>query len=279
MAPELTNPRAERVASVRALSGRSPSSSSVRRRTGTFLVEGPQAVRELVRFAPARVRELYVAEQALSRYPEILADAERAGLRSRTTSEEVARAMSPDAQGVIAVATIVRLGLEEVLASLRPRLVAVLSRVRDPGNAGTVVRAADAAGAELVVLTGESVDVYNPKVVRSSAGSLFHLPVVTGVDLSSVAVSLREAGLTVLAADGHGELDLDSLLDRAGSGAAPDLSAPTAWVFGNEAWGLPAEDLALADAAVRVPLRGHAESLNLATAAAVCLFASARAQR
>src|SRR5690606_32906171 len=148
----------------------------------------------------------------------------------------------------------------------------------DPGNAGTVVRAADAAGADAVVLAGESVDVHNPKVVRSTAGSLFHLPVVTGVSLADALAALRGAGLPVLAADGAGDLDLDDLLDVAGaddaSRPAVDLAAPTAWVFGNEAWGLPVEDRALADAVVRVPIRGRAESLNLATAATVCLYAS-----
>jgi TrmH family RNA methyltransferase len=155
----------------------------------------------------------------------------------------------------------------------------VLATVRDPGNAGTVIRAADAAGADLVVLAGESVDVHNPKVVRSTAGSLFHLPVVTGMSLAAAVAELRAAGCHVLAADGTGPLDLDDLLDDAGSGAVPDLAGPTAWVFGNEAWGLPEEDRALADAVVRVPLRGKAESLNLATAATVCLYASSRAQR
>ena len=131
------------------------------------------------------------------------------------------------------------------------------------------------------MLTAESVDVHNPKVVRSTAGSLFHLPVITGADLADAVAALRSAGLTVLAADGAGEHDLDDLLDVAGNApdGVPDLARPTAWVFGNEAWGLRDEDRALADAVVRVPIRGRAESLNLATAATVCLYASARAQR
>ena len=143
--------------------------------------------------------------------------------------------------------------------------------VRDPGNAGTVVRCADAAGADAVVLTGHSVDAYNPKTVRASAGSLFHLPLALEPDPAAAVAGLRERGLTVLAADGGGEVDLfdaDSLLAR-----------PTAWLFGNEAWGLPPELAGLADHRVRIPILGAAESLNLATAAAVCLYASARAQR
>jgi len=278
VAPELTNPRSERVKAVRALSGR-----SVRLRTGRFVVEGPQSVREAVREAPGRVRDVYVTVTAADRYGEIVRAARAAGLRVHTASDDVLTAMSPDAQGVVAVAETHDPGLDAVLAS-RPRLVAVLAQVRDPGNAGTVIRAADAAGADAVVLTGGSVDVHNPKVVRSTAGSLFHLPVTTGSSLAEVTAGLRAAGLTVLAADGAGEHDLDDLQDavgRTGGGVpgVPDLTRPTAWVFGNEAWGLPPEDRALADAVVRVPIRGRAESLNLATAATVCLYASSRAQR
>ncbi|GAA2728717.1 TrmH family RNA methyltransferase [Cellulomonas aerilata] len=274
--PELTNPRSERVKAVRALSGR-----SVRLRAGRFLVEGPQSVREVVREAPGRVRDVYVTPFGADRYAEILHDAAAARLRVHVATDEVVAAMSPDAQGVLAVAETHDVGLASVIAS-SPRLVAVLVRVRDPGNAGTVVRAADAAGADAVVLTAESVDVHNPKVVRSTAGSLFHLPVTAGAPLAEVTAALRAAGLAVLAADGSGEHDLDDLLDAVGRPAragVPDLTRPTAWVFGNEAWGLPEEDRALADAVVRVPIRGRAESLNLATAATVCLYASSRAQR
>lgn len=274
--PELTSPRSERVRSVRALAGR-----SARQRHGHFLVEGPQSVREALAERPTRVLDVYLSEPATERYAELVASAQDAGVRLHTGTPEVLDAMSADAQGVLAVAEVRAAGLDEVLATA-PRLVAVLAHVRDPGNAGAVIRAADAAGAGAVVLTGESVDVHNPKVVRSTAGSLFHLPVVTGVSLADVVAALRAVGATVLAADGTGDHDLDDLLDHAGSttpGDLPDLAAPTAWVFGNEAWGLSESDRALADAVVRVPIHGRAESLNLATAATVCLYASARAQR
>lgn len=270
--PDLTNPRAERVKAVAALAGRSS-----RRRTGRFLVEGPQGVREAVRHAPDRVRELYLTADAAERHPEILAAAGDAGLAWRGGTEDVLRAMSADAQGVVAVLDAHDPGPAAALAGA-PRLVAIAARVRDPGNAGTVIRVADAAGADAVVVAGDSVDVHNPKVVRSTAGSLFHLPVATGDDVAAVVAAARAAGLQVLAADGAGDLDLFAL-EAGGGGAAVDLARPTAWLFGNEAWGLPAADRALADAVVRVPILGRAESLNLATAAAVCLYASARAQR
>jgi TrmH family RNA methyltransferase len=122
-----------------------------------------------------------------------------------------------------------------------------------------------------VILAGDSVDPLNPKSVRSSAGSLFHLPVVVEHDVALVVERLRARGIRVLAADGHGELDLFD--------PAIDLVPPTAWLFGNEAWGLPEEVRSLADAVVAVPIFGRAESLNLATAAAVCLYATAWARR
>ncbi|MFF3064404.1 TrmH family RNA methyltransferase [Oerskovia sp. NPDC057915] len=273
--PEVSNPRSDRVKAVRALSGR-----PARSRHQQFLVEGPQGVREAVRHGARLVRDVYVTSSAADRYAEIVDDALAEGLRVHLTTPDAFEAMSSDAQGILAVVRTQDLALDDAV-SASPRLVAVLATVRDPGNAGTVIRAADAAGADLVVLAGESVDVHNPKVVRSTAGSLFHVPVVTGVSLVETVDALRAAGLAVLAADGAGDHDLDDLLDVAGRAPAetPDLARPTAWIFGNEAWGLPPEDRELADAVVSVPIRGQAESLNLATAATVCLYASSRAHR
>ncbi len=257
--------------SVRALTGR-----SARQRHGRFLAEGPQAVREAV--AARAALELYATADAAERYPAIVAGAPRAWI----VTDEVLAAMSDTVtpQGLVAVCPTTTTDLDDVLAA-QPRLVAVLDRVRDPGNAGTVLRAADAAGADAVVLTASSVDVFNPKCVRSTAGSLFHLPVVVGVPLADVVTALQRSGSTVLAADGRGEHDLDDLADEAARGTARgvDLRRRTAWVFGNEAAGLDEQGRSLADAVVRVPLHGRAESLNLATAAVVCLYASARAHR
>jgi RNA methyltransferase, TrmH family len=182
---------------------------------------------------------------------------------------DLAQTVTP--QGLLAVCPFLDIPLSGLIAA-RPRLVVVLANVRDPGNAGTVLRTADAAGAHGVIFADASVDPYNSKCVRSSAGSLFHLPLVLGVSVRDVVAALRDAGLAVLAADGSATLGLDELE------AAGRLGSPTAWLFGNEAWGLPADLVALADDAVAVPIYGQAESLNLAAAAAVCLYASARAQ-
>ncbi len=258
---------------MRRLAGR-----SARQRSGRFVAEGPQAVREAVTGPWAEV--VYTTAAARQRHDDIVEAARRRGVGVHVVGEDVLAAMSDTVtpQGMVAVCRLLDVPLPRVIAAA-PRLVAVLARVRDPGNAGAVIRAADAAGADAVVLTDSSVDVHNPKCVRATAGSLFHLPVVTGVGLVETLGGLRAAGLAILAADGAGALDLDDLQDAAAGGADDVLTGPVAWVFGNEAWGLPEDDTALADAVVRVPVHGRAESLNLATAATVCLYATARAHR
>ncbi|MFP8886183.1 MULTISPECIES: TrmH family RNA methyltransferase [Streptomyces] len=271
-APELTSPRSPRVTAARRLARR-----NTRGKERRFLAEGPQAVREAVGHRSGgepTLTELFTTPEAAERHADIVAAARAAGARIRTATDEVIAELSQTVtpQGLVGVCRFLDLPFDRVLAA-RPKLVAVLANVRDPGNAGTVLRCADAAGADAVVLTDASVDLYNPKSVRASVGSLFHLPVAVGVPVERAVAGLREAGVRVLAADGAGEHDLDTELDEGRMGG------PTAWVFGNEAWGLPEETRALADEVVRVPIHGRAESLNLATAAAVCLYASARAQR
>ena len=263
----LANPRSERVRAIRRLSGR-----SARLRAGRFVAEGPQAVRAAV--TTPHVVAAYATYAATQRHPDVVRAAREAGRPVQQVTDEVIAALADTVtpQGILAVCSLLDVSIDDVVAS-GPRLVAVLAHVRDPGNAGSVLRAADAAGADAVVFTQASVDVYNPKCVRSTAGSMFHLPVVVGVTLGDVVSALRGCGLRVLAADGAGEHALDEV--QAGGG----LAGPTAWVFGNEAWGLAKADAALADDVVRVPVFGRAESLNLAAAATVCLYASAFAQR
>jgi RNA methyltransferase, TrmH family len=248
---------------------------ALRERSRQFLAEGPQAVREALRYAEEHrdgLTELFVTGQARSRQADLVDAVARTGVPVHEVSGEImaelAQTVTP--QGLLAVCPFVDVPLEALIAR-RPRLVTVLANVRDPGNAGTVLRTADAAGAGGVIFAAASVDPYNSKCVRASAGSLFHLPLVTGISVSDAVRALREAGLAVLAADGSAKVGLDRL-DAGGR-----LGAPTAWLFGNEAWGLPADLVALADEAVAVPIYGQAESLNLAAAAAVCLYATARA--
>ena len=242
-----------------------------RQRERAFLAEGPQAVAEAFHCG-ARVTDLFVTVPARTRHGDLVAAIATAGIPVHVVSgevmDELAQTVTP--QGLLAVCGFVDVPLAEV-ARAKPALVALLANVRDPGNAGTVLRTADAAGAHAVVFADASVDPYNGKCVRASAGSLFHLPVVAGTRLEEAVVTLREAGLRIVAADGRAGRSLDDPEVQA------RLAGPTAWMFGNEAWGLPPELVALADEPVAVPIYGRAESLNLAAAAAVCLYASARA--
>src|SRR6266487_2765038 len=265
---ELTNTRSQRVKAARMLTKR-----ALRQRERAFLAEGPQAVGAALA-SGADVIELFVTAPASARHQPLVAKADAVGAAVRVVSGQVmtALAQTTTPQGILAVCRFVDVPLTDVIAAA-PRLVVVLAHVRDPGNAGTVLRTADAAGADAVIFTDASVDHYNGKCVRASAGSPFHLPVVAGTRLDAAADSLRSAGMRIVAADGRGSRTLDEAI------AAGTLSSPTAWLFGNEAWGLPGELLSLADDSVAVPIYGRAESLNLAIAAAVCLYASARAQR
>ena len=243
----------------------------MREREALFLAEGPQAVGEVVTHRPDAVRDLYfeaplVDGPAGDRLSAMLETARQRGLSIREVSHEVLVAMSDvlAPQGVLAVCRPIDVELGTVL-SARPRFLVILTNVRDPGNAGTVIRGADAAGADAVLLSDSSVDIYNPKVVRSTVGSLFHLPIVKGVPLGMLLDRVRAAGLALLAADGSGQTLLGDI----------DLSGPHAWVMGNEAWGLEPEVTRACDAVVRVPIYGKAESLNLAMAATLCLYQSA----
>lgn len=268
MASVIDNPRSPRVRAAAKLAKKNQ-----RAETGLFLIEGPQAVAEALQYRPDLITEVFATPAAIDRHAAIARSAHSADVRMSTVTEAVldtiADTVTP--QGIVAVCRQFPLALDALL-EVRPRLVAVLDEVRDPGNAGTIIRVADAAGADAVIVTGSSVDVFNPKVVRATTGSLFHIPVVVGVPLISTLDALRGLGSRILAADVSG----DDLLAVRSEG---QLDGPTAWLFGNEARGLTVEQLALADRAVIVPIYGKAESLNLATAAAVCLYESAFAQR
>ncbi len=264
----IDNPRSPRVRAVAKLAKR-----EARSETGLFLLEGPQAVTEALAFRPELILELFATPTAWEKHPDLSAAARNAELEVEFVTEHVLDAMADTVtpQGIVAVCRQFPTSLKDILAG-EPKLIAILEEVRDPGNAGTIIRAADAAGADAVIFTGRSVDLYNPKVVRATTGSLFHLPVAVGNELELVIERTKEVGLQVIAADIKGA----DLLAARKAGA---LVAPTAWLFGNEARGLTDEHYALADWVITVPIYGHAESMNLATAASVCLYESAFAQR
>ncbi len=262
---ELLTERSARIAAARKLTRRGGRDDA-----GLFLAEGRQAVAEALA-DPAGVREVFATEAAAAAHHDLLA---ATSVPVRLVTEKAAAGLSETVtpQGLVAVCALRDVPATDLVAA-PPRLSVALAELADPGNAGTVLRTADACGAGAVVFGAGSADPFGGKAVRSSAGSLFHVDVVRGADLTSLLPALRNAGVTVLAADGGGEAVLDEV---AGDGR---LSAgPVLWLFGNEARGVPAELAALADARVRIPMRGRAESLNLAAAAAICLYATQLAQ-
>lgn len=240
---------------------------------GRFLAEGRQAVGEALR-RPSTVSDLLVADDAVERHQDLLRLAVGIDVRVGSVPAAVLATLADTVtpQGVLAVCAAVDVGLEQALAGA-PRLVVLCDQVRDPGNLGTVVRCADAFGADAVLVSTGSVDLYNAKTVRASTGSLFHLPVSLEVDLPTAVQQARARGMAVYGADGGGQASVDDLA------AAGQLSRPVVWVMGNEAWGLPEEHVTLMDTLVALPMYGRAESLNLSTAAAVFLYATATAQR
>jgi TrmH family RNA methyltransferase len=234
---------------------------------GAFLAEGRQAVREALA-DPASVREVFATEAAAAAAQDLLAGSP---VPVRLVTDKAAASLSETVspQGLVAVCALRGVPAERVVAA-PPRLAVALAELNDPGNAGTVLRTADACGAGAVVFGAGSADPFGGKAVRASAGSLFHLDVVRSAPLEPLIGKLQGAGVAVLAADGGGEASLDGLGDV--------LAGPVLWVFGNEARGVPPALAAMADARVRVPMRGRAESLNLAAAAAICLYATQLAQ-
>ena len=247
------------------------SQKDARYETGLFLLEGPQGLKELAHY-PEIAQEILVTEEALTRYSVEIAALEKAGVAIEQVSSRVMEKISDTKtpQGVVSVVHHLDLELDEVIES-EPKLLVLLDRIQDPGNAGTIIRAADAAGADAVLFSEGSVDPYNPKVVRSTAGSLLNVPVSIGVDMERAISGIKQKGVRVFSTSARG----DALPEI----AAEVLAGPSAWVFGNEAGGVSSEIAKLADQTVAIPIYGSAESLNLATAASVCLYFTAFAQR
>ena len=242
-----------------------------RRTSGLFLAEGPQAA-QAVLGEPGMALRLFVTPAAGADHAALVAAAHSQAL-TVTWCEDSAIARLTTAStpaGVVAVARMRPAALADALQGAR--LAVALWQANDPGNVGTIIRTTDAVAADAVVLSPGSVDPYNDKCVRSTAGSIAHVPVVTGADFAEVVERARAEGMRVIATAVHGER-LDAPHMRS------SLAGPVLWVFGSEAHGLPEDVLAEADAVVAVPMFGRAESLNLAVAAGVCMYASAMAQR
>lgn len=238
-----------------------------------FLAEGRQAISEALR-RPGAVIELIAADDSVDRHRDLVNAAGNAGVRTSVAPSravaELAATVTP--QGLVAVCQMIDVTTDQALAGT-PRLVVLCDQVRDPGNLGTVIRCADAFGADAVLVSEDSVDVYNAKTVRATAGSLFHLPLAIGVSVAAAIIRARESGLQIFGTDAAARHTINDLAESG------ELAGPILWVMGNEAWGLQPQHRALVDRLVALPLYGQAESLNLSTAAAIFLYASATAQR
>lgn len=238
-----------------------------RRKEKRFVVEGENSVEAAI--ATGAATDLFVTEQAAERFESVVRTAGYMNVYTHAITDGAAKYLSDTvtSTGIFALCDDVLWSVGKAING-RPRLVSVPVETSDPGNAGTLIRVSDAVGADAVVFAGESVDPQGAKVVRSSAGSLFHIPVARNTNIDDVLGQLRSKGLQIVATSADGEVDLDQ--------AEEVLAKPTAWLFGNEAHGLSEELLAKADHRVRIPIRGRAESLNLATAAAICLYESSK---
>ncbi|WP_347957888.1 TrmH family RNA methyltransferase [Gordonia aichiensis] len=243
--------------------------ASVRRTERRFLAEGFNSVDAAL--TTGRARQLLVREDDAARHDDLVDRALAAGIDVHRLDRRAAAKLAETSTtpGVFAVCELLTVPLAEVLAA-GPRLLVIAVEPREPGNLGTLTRCADAMGADAVILLGDSVDPHNGKSVRASAGSVFHVPIVRDADVAGGLAAVAATGIDTLATTMTGELSLDE--------ADSVLERPHAWLFGNEAHGLPDDVLAQAAHRVRIPLRGRAESLNLAAASAVCLYASARVQ-
>jgi TrmH family RNA methyltransferase len=255
-------------------------SSAGRRKAGEFLAEGPNNVRAAI--ATGKALEIFASEAAAHEHNELIAVAAAAGTPVQFVDERAARKLTDAVTpvGLVARCALLDRTLAQALGVDRDHgahgpapLVVVLVEPRDPGNLGTVLRAAHAFGASAFLVLGDGVDPHNPKAARSSAGSLFTVPVVRERNISAALAQLRAAGLMLFATTADGELPLDQ--------ADALLDGPCAWLFGNEAFGLPPSATQAADHRITVPMRpneGFApiESLNLAVAAGICLYETAR---
>lgn len=264
----LLSARNERVQRVRRLARRRRDRAEER----AFVIEGPHAV-EAALDAPLGLDEVFY-EHGVD--PALVARARATAAHvfevSPGTLARVTDAVTP--QPVVAVATWCDVPLGDVIAAVvaadgPARPVLVLHDLRDPGNVGTLLRTAEAAGVAGVVLGGTSVDVFNPKCVRASAGALFHLPVAVMVDGVEALDQLRGAGIRLIGTSATATTPYDECAFNGG----------VALVLGNEAHGLAPEMGAAMDEMVAIPIEGRAESLNVAAAGAVLCFEVARRRR
>lgn len=240
-----------------------------RDRRGLFVVEGMKMFGE----APSeRISQVYLAEsaekEARARYGEKLSE-----FPCEIVSDEVFGKMSDTVtpQGILCLVRQFSYSIDDMLSEKEKKqsLFILLEDIQDPGNLGTIFRTAEAAGADGVIMSGHTVDIYNPKTIRSTMGSIYRVPFLYTEDLAFVIKKLREQGVSVYAAHLHGS-DYDG---------GQDYRKSTAFLIGNEAKGLQEETAACADALIRIPMEGQVESLNAAVASSILLYEAHRQRK
>lgn len=240
--------------------------SRYRKETGLFVVEGPKMFQELPK---DRIHQAYATEK-------FAGDPAHASMlrgidRLRLVSEDVLKAMSDTQtpQGILAVARMYQYSLADLKNRKGPALLMILETIQDPGNLGTILRAGEGAGITGVIMDNNTADIYNPKVIRSTMGSIYRVPFVSTDDLPKTLASLKEQGIRLYAGDLEGRKSYDR----------EDYTLDTGFLIGNEARGLTAKTKAMADHLIRIPMAGQVESLNAAIASSILMFEAARQRR
>ena len=266
----IDNPRSQRVRTLVNLSRR-----SFRLKQGLLLVEGPQSCAELLRFYPEAVRDVYLCHRAPEPAIQIARTALGITRWVHPVAPSVMKLFAPSAQGIAATADLSVLTNQMLppLTDLGEGAWAVWARVQDPGNLGTIIRIADACGLAGVLALQGCADVSSPKVIRASAGSLFHLPVYSGASFCALAALSAQNDGCLVGLAGAAEIDLPSFTASNNATASPLFIC-----LGNEAQGLSSEEIALCNETIAIPMWGKAESLNVASAAAIALHAIASAR-
>ncbi len=278
----LANPKSDRVKKIAGLSRR-----SVRKKYGSLLVEGLQNFKELIadESNSKYIKDIYLSDSLIQKRPDYYEKALDLTMWVHVCADEVIQAMSKDAQGVVCVLKSSLFITDISTVDLtNVQTVAILPQIQDPGNLGTIIRSADAFGADLVVVCKNSVDVTSPKVIRSCAGSVFHIPIIYDVDFKEIVRACKKADISVLGTSGDEqayslELLIEDYFERKNfernSTVPIKLERSTCWVFGNEAQGLTQHEKDICDGIVKIDMPGLAESLNVSVAASLCLHASA----
>ena len=244
--------------------------SRAREEEGCFLVEGPRMVREIPH---QHINCLYVSESYGAKNGKLIEAARETGISTEMLSDDVFARVSDTKtpQGVLAAVRMVKYSFSDILGVKKTAAHTHVQRafLQDPGNMGTVFRSAEAAGATGILMSGDCVDIYNPKVIRSTMGAIFRLPFYRAENLREAVQELRAAGLRVYAAHLEGRRTYDG----------EDYRRGCAFLIGNEGNGLRPEIAECADCRIRIPMEGGTESLNAAVAASILLFEAARQRR